>query len=196
MWVLHFVGRETPLPDHTIKNYMYQLCKSLKHMHRYLWMHFISHKMIILKMNYTTLYFIFLQLWDLSQRCKARKHPHQSEIITLSFHGAHLLFGHIYVFDISYYLQQNGLKLGDFGSCQSVFSKPPHTEYISTRWYRAPECLLTDGYYSLKMDMWSAGCVFFEIMRYPFPLWYLAFPSLRWDSCFCATPHRCQTNHK
>lgn len=63
-------------------------------------------------------------------------------------------------------LQQNSLKLGDFGSCRSVYSKPPHTEYISTRWYRAPECLLTDGYYNFKMDMWSAGCVFFEIMRY------------------------------
>lgn len=62
-------------------------------------------------------------------------------------------------------LQQNCLKLGDFGSCRSIYSKPPHTEYISTRWYRAPECLLTDGYYSFKMDMWSAGCVFFEIMR-------------------------------
>ncbi|KAG8013296.1 MAPK/MAK/MRK overlapping kinase [Nibea albiflora] len=61
-------------------------------------------------------------------------------------------------------IKQNGLKLGDFGSCRSVYSKPPHTEYISTRWYRAPECLLTDGYYSLKMDIWSAGCVFFEIM--------------------------------
>lgn len=61
--------------------------------------------------------------------------------------------------------QQNCLKLGDFGSCRSIYSKPPHTEYISTRWYRAPECLLTDGYYSFKMDMWSAGCVFFEIMR-------------------------------
>lgn len=62
-------------------------------------------------------------------------------------------------------VQQNCLKLGDFGSCRSIYSKPPHTEYISTRWYRAPECLLTDGYYSFKMDMWSAGCVFFEIMR-------------------------------
>ena len=71
---------------------------------------------------------------------------------------------------ILYKLQQNGLKLGDFGSCRSVYSKPPHTEYISTRWYRAPECLLTDGYYGLKMDMWSAGCVFFEIMRYFIPL--------------------------
>ncbi|KAI8479135.1 hypothetical protein Bbelb_431360, partial [Branchiostoma belcheri] len=56
------------------------------------------------------------------------------------------------------------LKLADFGSCRSVYSKQPYTEYISTRWYRAPECLLTDGYYSYKMDLWSAGCVFFEIM--------------------------------
>jgi hypothetical protein len=32
--------------------------------------------------------------------------------------------------------------------------------------YRAPECLLTDGYYGAEMDMWGAGCVFFEITRY------------------------------
>lgn len=62
--------------------------------------------------------------------------------------------------------QQDVLKLADFGSCRSVYCRPPHTEYISTRWYRAPECLLTDGYYSHKMDVWSAGCVFFEILRY------------------------------
>lgn len=37
------------------------------------------------------------------------------------------------------------LKLADFGSCRSMHSKHPFTEYISTRWYRAPECLLTDG---------------------------------------------------
>lgn len=61
-------------------------------------------------------------------------------------------------------INANGLlKIADFGSCKGVFSKPPLTEYISTRWYRAPECLLTDGYYSFKMDLWSAGCVFFEL---------------------------------
>ena len=37
------------------------------------------------------------------------------------------------------------LKLADFGSCRSMHAKHPFTEYISTRWYRAPECLLTDG---------------------------------------------------
>jgi len=55
------------------------------------------------------------------------------------------------------------LKLADFGSCRSRESKQPFTEYISTRWYRAPECLLTDGYYDYKMDVWSVGCVYFEI---------------------------------
>lgn len=55
------------------------------------------------------------------------------------------------------------LKLADFGSCRGIYSKQPYTEYISTRWYRAPECLLTDGYYGPEMDMWGAGCVFFEI---------------------------------
>ena len=60
------------------------------------------------------------------------------------------------------------LKLADFGSCRGIYSKQPYTEYISTRWYRAPECLLTDGYYNYKMDMWGVGCVFFEIVSlYP-----------------------------
>jgi renal tumor antigen len=60
------------------------------------------------------------------------------------------------------------LKLADFGSCRGIYSKQPYTEYISTRWYRAPECLLTDGFYNYKMDMWGVGCVFFEVLSlYP-----------------------------
>lgn len=58
------------------------------------------------------------------------------------------------------------LKLADFGSCRGIYSKQPYTEYISTRWYRAPECLLTDGFYSYKMDMWGIGCVFFEVLSH------------------------------
>lgn len=62
-----------------------------------------------------------------------------------------------------------GLKLADFGSCRGIYSKQPYTEYISTRWYRAPECLLTNGYYGPEMDLWGAGCVMFEITSL-FPL--------------------------
>ena len=61
-------------------------------------------------------------------------------------------------------LRKDQIKLADFGSCKGIFSKPPFTEYISTRWYRSPECLLTDGYYNYKMDIWGLGCVFFEIL--------------------------------
>ena len=63
----------------------------------------------------------------------------------------------------------NVVKLADFGSCRGIYSKQPYTEYISTRWYRAPECLLTNGYYDYKMDVWGIGCVMFEIMAL-FPL--------------------------
>lgn len=56
------------------------------------------------------------------------------------------------------------IKLADFGSCKGIYSKVPYTEYISTRWYRAPECLMTDGYYDYKMDIWGYGCVLFEMV--------------------------------
>ena len=55
------------------------------------------------------------------------------------------------------------LKLADFGSVRGINSKPPFTEYISTRWYRPPECLLTCGMYGKEMDIWGAGCIFFEL---------------------------------
>lgn len=66
-------------------------------------------------------------------------------------------------------LSEDTMKLADLGSCRGIYSRQPYTEYISTRWYRAPECLLTDGYYSYKMDMFAAGCVWFEVMAL-FPL--------------------------
>lgn len=61
------------------------------------------------------------------------------------------------------------LKLADLGSCRGVYNKPPFTEYIATRWYRSPECLLTDGHYGAEMDIWGAGTVMFEIISL-FPL--------------------------
>lgn len=62
-------------------------------------------------------------------------------------------------------VDKNGknLKLADFGSCRGINSKPPFTEYISTRWYRPPECLLTSGMYGEEMDVWGAGCILFEL---------------------------------
>ena len=48
-------------------------------------------------------------------------------------------------------LKDDRLKLIDFGSCRGIYSKQPYTEYIATRWYRPPECLLSEGFYSSKV---------------------------------------------
>ncbi|CAF4474120.1 unnamed protein product, partial [Rotaria sp. Silwood2] len=57
-------------------------------------------------------------------------------------------------------------KLADFGMCRSISNERPLTDYIATRWYRAPESILTKGYYGQSVDIWSTGCVMFEIMMY------------------------------
>eukprot|EP01068_Selenidium_serpulae_P015921 Selendium_serpulae@DN6253_c0_g1_i10.p1 len=56
------------------------------------------------------------------------------------------------------------VKLADFGCCRKQISTRPFTDYISTRWYRSPECLLTPGNYDTKMDIWGVGCVFYELL--------------------------------
>jgi len=38
------------------------------------------------------------------------------------------------------------------------------TDYVATRWYRAPEILLGSNNYSKAVDMWSIGCILGELM--------------------------------
>jgi serine/threonine protein kinase len=39
------------------------------------------------------------------------------------------------------------------------------TEYVVTRWYRAPELLLNCSEYTAAIDIWSVGCIFMEIIQ-------------------------------
>lgn len=55
------------------------------------------------------------------------------------------------------------LKIGDFGTTCHVTAGHPLTEYVATRWYRSPECLLTRGSYNTKLDIWATGCVLYEM---------------------------------
>jgi serine/threonine protein kinase len=59
------------------------------------------------------------------------------------------------------------LRLCDFGFARGD-SLPGRdetmTEYVVTRWYRAPEVMLSSQHYSSAVDMWSAGCVFAELL--------------------------------
>ena len=39
------------------------------------------------------------------------------------------------------------------------------TDYIATRWYRAPEVILSTRQYSAAIDVWSVGCIMAELIR-------------------------------
>lgn len=61
------------------------------------------------------------------------------------------------------------MKLADFGLARSVLKteadEPPIvSDYIATRWYRAPEIVLGSKGYDKAVDMWSAGCILAEIL--------------------------------
>ena len=38
------------------------------------------------------------------------------------------------------------------------------TEYVVTRWYRAPELLVENQVYSTSIDVWAVGCIFAEML--------------------------------
>jgi len=45
-----------------------------------------------------------------------------------------------------------------------------YTDYVATRWYRAPELLVGDTQYGPPVDTWAIGCVYAELMTGQ-PLW-------------------------
>lgn len=60
--------------------------------------------------------------------------------------------------------RDKALRIGDLGTaCRVSPNALLHAEYVATRWYRSPECLLTRGWYGTKMDVWAAGCVLYEM---------------------------------
>jgi len=56
------------------------------------------------------------------------------------------------------------LKLCDFGSAKHLVRGEPNVSYICSRYYRAPELIFGATDYTTNIDVWSAGCVFAELM--------------------------------
>ncbi|KAI8807128.1 kinase-like domain-containing protein, partial [Cladochytrium replicatum] len=56
------------------------------------------------------------------------------------------------------------LKIADFGLAREIRSLPPFTDYVSTRWYRAPEVLLQSTSYSSPIDIWAVGAIISELI--------------------------------
>lgn len=61
------------------------------------------------------------------------------------------------------------MKVADFGLARSlpetrIVDPSPLTDYVATRWYRAPEILLGSGTYHFAVDMWAVGCILGEML--------------------------------
>ncbi|KDQ26778.1 hypothetical protein PLEOSDRAFT_1043792, partial [Pleurotus ostreatus PC15] len=61
------------------------------------------------------------------------------------------------------------LKICDFGLSRGFDALPDDdthrlTEYVATRWYRAPEIILAFRRYNTAIDVWSIGCIFAELL--------------------------------
>uniref|UniRef100_A0A3B5LGI7 Cyclin-dependent kinase-like 2 n=1 Tax=Xiphophorus couchianus TaxID=32473 RepID=A0A3B5LGI7_9TELE len=63
--------------------------------------------------------------------------------------------------------QEGVVKLCDFGFARTIASPSEggvYTDYVATRWYRAPELLVGDIKYGKPVDVWALGCVLIEML--------------------------------
>lgn len=57
------------------------------------------------------------------------------------------------------------IKLCDFGFARMISgANESCTDYVATRWYRAPELLVGDPRYGRAVDTWAAGCLYAEML--------------------------------
>ncbi|XP_053593160.1 mitogen-activated protein kinase 15 isoform X4 [Microplitis demolitor] len=101
--------------------------------------------------------FIMYQLF------KATKYIHSGNVIHRDLKPSNILLN-----------AQCHCKIADFGLARSVTqigegdgetgSDPTLTDYVATRWYRAPEILIASKKYTKGIDMWSLGCILGEML--------------------------------
>lgn len=91
------------------------------------------------------------------QICRGLKYIHSANVIHRDLKPGNLLVN-----------ADCELKICDFGLARGLLTEPETagvmTEYVATRWYRAPEIMLSYQSYTKAIDIWSVGCIFAEMM--------------------------------
>ena len=92
------------------------------------------------------------------QTLKALKFIHSADIIHRDLKPSNIFIN-----------SDSRVKLGDFGLARTLHSGKNGfggiiTDYVATRWYRAPEMLLGSIDYGKPIDMWGVGCILFELI--------------------------------
>jgi cyclin-dependent kinase-like len=60
--------------------------------------------------------------------------------------------------------KNNNVKICDFGFTREYNTGGLYTEYVATRWYRAPELLMSQSKYGVEVDFWGVGCIMGELI--------------------------------
>jgi len=98
--------------------------------------------------------------YTMYQLLKALKYMHSANVLHRDMKPSNLLLN-----------SECLVKVADFGLARSIASfenvnvaNPVLTDYVATRWYRAPEILLGSNKYTKGVDMWSIGCILGELL--------------------------------
>ena len=93
--------------------------------------------------------------WYMFQLLSALDYLHKNNIMHRDLKTSNILVSNSHV-----------IKLTDFGLARTLkFGNDiNYTNNVMTLWYRPPELLLGERHYATKADIWSAGCIFGELL--------------------------------